>query len=264
MNHLPITGKSLYTAPVSKEIGFGSPDTWRKFSRAYQMARGFFVTQHGSSFGGLCGALARVRRSQVRSSNPHSLPPSFGSEEAGLHTYLEPVMAQIPFELRTSSTKPELTQARLKELLHYDPETGLFTWKTGKRCGRVCSNPDKDGYLRVEIDSKTLKLHRLAFLYMLGSLPVFQVDHIDGCKSNNMWSNLRDVCASTNQQNRRHADATSTVPLLGVSKPRGRTRFSAQIRIGGRTIHLGNFKTELEAHKAYLTKKREIHSGCTL
>ena len=114
-----IMRNSMYNPTIgaaSALIGFGSPETWRKSSRATQTGSGFFVTQHGSSFGGLCGALARVRRSQVRSSNPHSLPPSFGSEEAGLHTYLEPVMAQIPHIGGTNSTSRHgVNRARPKQ-----------------------------------------------------------------------------------------------------------------------------------------------------
>ena len=81
-----------------------------------------------------------------------------------------------------------LTQERLKELLHYCPDTGIFTWikpKQTTRVGDECGFINDPGYRGIGIDSRPYKSHRLAFLYMLGRLPNKQVDHINQVKSDN-------------------------------------------------------------------------------
>lgn len=88
-----------------------------------------------------------------------------------------------------------LTQAKLKEVLHYNPETGDLTWlKRPANCvkvGEVAGSIDKYGYRCVGIDGKQYKAHRLAVLYMTGSLPSSAVGHIDKNNLNNVWDNLR-------------------------------------------------------------------------
>ena len=101
--------------------------------------------------------------------------------------------------------KPDLTQARLKELLHYDPETGHFTWLAarnnfvpkGARAG--CQHPS--GYRYIKLFHKSRSEHRLAFLYMVGVFPPKEVDHINRVKSDNRWSNLRPATRVDNMSN---------------------------------------------------------------
>lgn len=157
-----------------------------------------------------------------------------------------------------------ITQARLKELLEYDPETGVFTRlttvsqaKAGSAAGSLSA-----GYLAVRLDGKLYYCHRLAWLYMTGQWPRQHVDHINGRRTDNRWSNLRDVARRTNQQNMRHAFASNTTGLLGVSK--NHKRFMANIGVPGGTRYLGTFDTPEEAHAAYLAAKRQFHEGCTI
>ena len=99
-----------------------------------------------------------------------------------------------------------LTQERLKELLKYNPETGVFTRlisnsnATKSSIGKPVGFLHPKGYLVVKLDGGSYLLHRLAFLYMTGKMPN-AVEHIDGDLSNNIFSNLREAICLTNKHN---------------------------------------------------------------
>ena len=165
-----------------------------------------------------------------------------------------------------STTTP--TAAELAAVLAYDPETGRFTWlrppararhvKAGAEAGCLAS----DGYRQIRISRRGYMAHRLAFLLMTGAWPAGQVDHINGDRADNRWSNLRDVSASVNTQNQRRAQRGNRAGLLGVSLEGGRYR--ARVRLNGTNQHMGLFDTPEEAHAAYLEAKRRLHAGCTV
>ena len=165
-----------------------------------------------------------------------------------------------------------VTQQRLKELIHYDPETGVFRWRI-KPCdriaaGAIASNISKThGYVRIGIDCRRYQAHRLAWLYMTGSCPTESIDHKNGNRTDNRFANLRAATATINNQNQRRARSDSKIGMLGVSPnpggPPGR-KFAAFIRYEGRVRNLGNFATATEAHEAYVAAKRKHHPGGTL
>jgi hypothetical protein len=160
-----------------------------------------------------------------------------------------------------------LTQARLRELLDYDPETGVFTWRaTGKgrpAIGSQAGATDKGhGYRSICVEYGRHYAHRLAFLYVTGEWPQGMVDHINGRRDDNRWCNLRDASRLVNQQNMRRAVAGSASGLLGAHKKRG--KWSSQIKVRGVLVKLGIFETADQAHAAYLAAKRQLHEGCTL
>lgn len=163
-------------------------------------------------------------------------------------------------------SKTELTAERLRELLNYDPETGVFTWrvrtsnsvKVGQQAGS-----DMSGYLSIRLLGGRHKAHRLALLYMYGAPPEGVVDHINGVTRDNRIENLRVVTKSGNAANQRRARADNTCGFLGVHKARG-AGWKSQIMVNGRTKHLGTFPTPETAHGAYLLAKRELHSTCTI
>lgn len=166
--------------------------------------------------------------------------------------------------------KTSLQASRLRELLHYDPETGVFTWRCGRQGVRAvkkltAGGPDGQGYIRIKVDGTYYGAHRLAFLYVLGALPAGHVDHIDGVRTNNRFANLRDVRPQVNSQNQRRATKRSRTGLLGVSAPTYcRKTFRAEIKVSGLRIVIGEFGTADAAHEAYVAKKRALHEGCTL
>lgn len=161
-----------------------------------------------------------------------------------------------------------ISQIRLKEVLHYNPETGIFTWiKPTAFCikaGDIAGYKNKLGYVKIVVDKKYYHAHRLAYIYMNGVMPEKYLDHIDGCKDNNKWANLRNATPSQNCQNIKTALKTNSTKLLGVTLTRGRTKYQARIVVNRKIKHLGMFDTAEEAHQAYLTAKRELHEFCTI
>ena len=163
-----------------------------------------------------------------------------------------------------------LSAQRLRELVHYSPESGLFTRrvKSSSRTypGKPAGSPNTAGYLQLRVDGVRYLAHRLAWLYVHGEWPNQVIDHIDGNPANNRIANLRDVSISVNLQNQRAAQGRTKSGMLGVhiQNNRGKIRYLAQIVLDGKLRHVGSFDTASEAYGAYLTAKRESHHGCTI
>lgn len=164
-----------------------------------------------------------------------------------------------------------LTADKLRSVMAYDPDTGVFTYIT-KTHARVVIGAEagsvhkREGYRWLSVDGEFVMAHRAAFLYMNGSFPEagLEVDHIDGNRANNAWSNLRTLPKYANMQNMKRARADSTTGLIGVM-PNG-AKFCARIKLPGHKnkTNLGTFATAEEAHAAYLKAKRALHEGNTL
>lgn len=155
---------------------------------------------------------------------------------------------------------PVLTQQRLKELVTYDPETGLFTWQTscGGRStpGRRAGAKKSDGYIVIGLDGGAYQAHRLAWLYVHGRWPNSFLDHMNGNKSDNRIGNLR---LATNTQNHQNVGITrsNTSGFKGVRKLR--KKWQAQIRANGRWLYLGVYPTPEEAAAAYKEAAAKYH-----
>ena len=150
----------------------------------------------------------------------------------------------------------DITHARLKELLEYDPKTGAFKWlqSVGKvRAGDVTfGSPNAAGYLRIRIDGKLHYAHRLAWLYMTGALPTRMLDHEDQDKGNNVFENLRLATNAENKQNVRSARAHPGAQKKG-------SHFQSKIRVNGRHVWIGTFDDAESASAAYLAAKHALH-----
>jgi HNH endonuclease/AP2 domain len=142
-----------------------------------------------------------------------------------------------------------LTQEYLKEILHYEPETGLWFWfrdNSGKLAGQI-----HNGYVLITIDGVKYLAHRLAFLYMTGKWPENDVDHKDNIRNNNEWSNLRDCTHSQNMHNKPISKRNSS-GAKGVSYSKVTKKYRA-------TIALGTFNTLEEARVAYENAAKKLH-----
>lgn len=159
-----------------------------------------------------------------------------------------------------------ISQARLKELLSYNPDTGLFTWVTkygshaviGKIAGSLHT---ASGYWTIRLDKKLYKAHRLAWLYIHGQMPDCPIDHINHNRNDNRLSNLRLAVRGDldNGQNRKGVNSNNTTGFLGVTFCKSTGRYRAQIICNRKRIPIGRYKTPEEAHAAYMAKKLELH-----
>lgn len=157
-------------------------------------------------------------------------------------------------ERKRKYDKP-LTAERLRNLLHYDPETGTFTWlakaRGGITTGYSTGYASKRGDIIITVDYVQRKAHRLAWLYMTGEWPQQDIDHKNGIRADNRWENLREATASQNLANAR-LRSNNTSGFKGVTWDRERKKWVAQIRVRGRHIHVGRYTSPEEAHVAYM------------
>jgi hypothetical protein len=153
-----------------------------------------------------------------------------------------------------------LTAERLRELLHYDPETGVFTWikitGTRVRVGDVAGSLTTNGYRRLAINGKSYKAHRLAWLYVTGGWPSADLDHINGVPGDDRWANLRLATRAQNGANSRRA-VNNKSGFKGVSWHAQNRKWVATIMVNGRNKHLGYFDDRAAAHEAYTIAARE-------
>jgi hypothetical protein len=162
------------------------------------------------------------------------------------------------------SNEQALTQAQLKELLWYDPDTGVFRWRSSKRYGlippwSIAGTAHRDGYWHLRIGKRMYLAHRLAWLYMTGAFPARLIDHKNGCRADNAWVNLREADDCQNTWNAKvRADNLSGVK--GVSYCRTNKVWVARCGIEGKTHRVGSFKTKQEA-AASIQQFREQHHG---
>jgi hypothetical protein len=156
----------------------------------------------------------------------------------------------------------ELTQDRLKEVLSYDPDTGIFTNLTQRGSSAVGTTAGwrHDGYIRIKIDYKDYMAHRLVWLYIYGELPEEFLDHINEIRDDNRIVNLRMATHQENQHNRSSPKSNGTSGYLGVSWRKDCKKWQAQIRLNGRDKYLGHFNTAEQASEAYLKAKRDLHT----
>jgi len=166
--------------------------------------------------------------------------------------------------MKARPTKTGLRAERLRELVRYEPETGLF-FNLVKRATvpvGLMSNVLNHGYQRFYIDGIVYQAHRLAWLYMTGEWPKNDIDHMNGVRSDNRWSNLRDVPRKINCENLRPAQSNNRLGFMGVKKYK--KKYVANLYDNYKQIHLGTFCTPEEAHQAYIEAKRRLHKGCTI
>ncbi len=166
----------------------------------------------------------------------------------------------------------------LRTLISYNPETGSLVWlprnsthfsasshsaehQAAKWNSRWAGTPalaalEVFGYGHGDIMGKRYKAHRVAWALHHGEWPETGIDHINGNPADNRIENLRAVPHRENMRNQRLSSANKS-GVIGVCWARHREKWSAQIKVNGRKVHLGLFSTVTAAAAARKAAERE-------
>lgn len=156
------------------------------------------------------------------------------------------------------SPLPPPTQERVASVMSYDPATGEFFWTVNRRgrfarAGVRAGTRMRNGYIALLFDGRRCGAHQIAWLYMTGEWPPTEIDHINGNRADNRFSNLR---LATVAQNRCNSRARKI--LKGITKNSSNT-WSAQITVNKKRIYLGSFSDPQLAHEAYWEAAQKYH-----
>lgn len=160
------------------------------------------------------------------------------------------------------SEKP--TQKRVMQLMRYDQNKGHFiriaNLPNGVKAGEIAGigGITTSGYSTIRIDGVRYASHRVVWLYMTGQWPSNQIDHINGNRTDNLWSNLRAATQSENAQNTSTSVGSKTGHQGVHFHVRDKT-FIASICVDKKRKHIGSFKTLNEAVNARAAAKQELH-----
>jgi HNH endonuclease/AP2 domain len=156
-----------------------------------------------------------------------------------------------------------LTAERARELLDYNPDTGVLVWRGGHKkakAGQTAGGFDKTtGYMKVGVDGRRYPFTHIVWLIVTGAFPTKEVDHKDRCRTNNRWSNLREASDSQQSQNR-DVSAANRTGHKGVCFDTKRGKWLAQLKIDGRKVLFKRFDNIGDAVAAYAAAAEQHHA----
>lgn len=159
-----------------------------------------------------------------------------------------------------ATTKNEVTPETLRKLLEYRADTGLFFWRergpewftsTAYRTAQGCANNwnarhagnpafsyiGSHGYYCGRVFQQMFLAHRVAFAIQEGVWPPHFIDHVNGCRTDNRWSNLRPCTRTENNRNSRGYGGSG---YIGVYKNTNSSGYSARVYADGVTYYCGS------------------------
>ena len=156
-----------------------------------------------------------------------------------------------------------LTQDRVKQLLIYDPDTGVFRWRIYRSGnagpGQITGSLNTTGYIQIKLNAIKYSAHRLAWLYVNGAWPDFDLDHINRNRQDNRISNLRQATRSQNCQNQT-ARADNVSGVKGVHWCNRKQKWVVQVSVNGKRKHLGAFAHLNDAQVVRTAAEKQYYS----
>lgn len=153
-----------------------------------------------------------------------------------------------------------ITQERLKQLLSYDPDTGVFVWIEHYRrpdmVGRIAGSLGGGGYICICVAGQKYKAHLLAWLFVHGSWPSRHLDHKNRVKTDNRIDNLREASKAQNEQNK-GIRSSNTSGQTGVYWSGAAKKWQAYITVDQRARYLGVFTEKQQAIDVRLKAERQ-------
>ena len=169
-----------------------------------------------------------------------------------------------------------INDKNINELLAYDPDSGLFTWKhrplslfksessyktwNSRYANKKAGRPHNGGYWSIGIHGKQLLAHRVAWYLHYGIIPSCFIDHINGVKNDNRISNLREASRSENLYNAK-TPKHNTSGVKGVFLDKISGKWKALITLNKKQISIGLFTSVELASMALQAKRRELHGA---
>lgn len=159
---------------------------------------------------------------------------------------------------KLAKVEGDLTVEQLHEIVSYNPLTGIFVWNEGRKLpGEIAGRINNHGYRKLQIGSRKYKASRLAWLYIYGKWPEYQIDHINLNRSDDRIENLRECTRSQNTANT-GIRGDSTSGFKGVFFRKRSKKWVARIVKDGKAKELGEFRSPEEAHQRYARAAAEL------
>ena len=150
----------------------------------------------------------------------------------------------------------------IKSLLEYDPVSGDITWSVDRspkvRRGDLAGWVTEDGYRELKVNGKSIKSHRVAWFLYTGNWPASEIDHVNGNRADNRWSNLREATPLQNACNK-NLCKNSKSGYKGVSFCKRNNKWRAYISVNHKMKHLGYWNTAQEAAHKYDAACLDLH-----
>lgn len=160
--------------------------------------------------------------------------------------------------------KKLISHEDLKELLDYDPLTGIFKRKKSKfsnLIGKPAGTLNSIGYMVLVLGGRkghSYLLHRLAWFYVTGEWPKNQIDHVNRIRSDNRFENLRECSGSENSWNK-GAQSNSKTGVRGISWVKARKKWVVKLNKGREVVYVDFFEDFKQAKEAWEIKSKEIY-----